>query len=414
MELLRFMTAGSVDDGKSTLIGRLLYDSNSVLKDQLDAIERSSSKLKDGFLNLALLTDGLKAEREQGITIDVAYKYFNTQKRKFIIADAPGHIQYTRNMITGASNVNLAIVLIDARHGIIEQTYRHSYIVSLLRIPHIVVCINKMDLVDFSESVFNQIKSHYTELAQKLDMREVTYIPISALNGDNVVNKSNNIPWYEGVSLLEHLENISLDKDETKSVNRFPVQYVIRPQSQDHHDFRGYAGQVAAGVFKKGDEVIVYPSKVKTKIQSIYTWNGELDEAHASQSVTLLLDDNTDISRGNLIAGLDDSIQISQTLNTTICWMDSEETLQEGKKYILQNTTNRIKCVIKKIHYKIDVHTYQQIESKDGLKLNDIANVEIKLASPLAYDIYKTNPKTGAFILIDEFSNHTSASGVIL
>lgn len=411
MEILRFITAGSVDDGKSTLIGRLLYDSKSILKDQLEAIERTS--LKDGGeLNLALLTDGLKAEREQGITIDVAYKYFTTPKRKFIIADAPGHIQYTRNMITGASTANLSIILVDARKGVIEQTYRHSYISSLVRIPHLVVCINKMDLVDYSEEVFNTIKSDFNSFAAKLDIQDITFIPISALKGDNVVNVSDKMPWYEGRSLLHHLEEVFIESDQNLQDTRFPVQYVIRPQIDEYRDFRGYAGQIAGGIFKVGDEITVLPSGFQSKITKIHTYDGEIEEAFSPMSVALLLEDEIDISRGNLIAKSDNLPDVSQDISATICWMDTN-TLTEGKKFLLRHTTNSVKAIVKNIVHKIDINTFENMEDDKNLKLNDIAKVNIRTSSPLLFDEYRKNRLTGSFILVDESTNLTAGAGII-
>ena len=411
MEILRFITAGSVDDGKSTLIGRLLYDSKSILKDQLEAIERTS--LKDGGeLNLALLTDGLKAEREQGITIDVAYKYFTTPKRKFIIADAPGHTQYTRNMITGASTANLSIILIDARKGVIEQTYRHSYISSLVRIPHLVVCINKMDLVGFSEEIFNKIKNDFNSFAAKLDIQDINFIPISALKGDNVVNLSTEMPWYEGRSLLHHLEDVYIESDLNLQDSRFPVQYVIRPQIDEFRDFRGYAGQVSGGIFKKGDSVTILPAGFQSKISKIHTFDGALEEAFAPMSITMLLEDNIDVSRGNMIAKSDNLPEISQDITAFVCWMDTNK-LTEGKKFLLRHTTNSVKCVVKNIIHKIDINTFENLEEDKILNLNDIAKISIRTSSPLMFDEYRKNRLTGSFILVDEASNLTAGAGII-
>ncbi|MEM7182149.1 MAG: sulfate adenylyltransferase subunit CysN [Spirochaetota bacterium] len=409
MELLRFITAGSVDDGKSTLIGRLLYDTKSILQDQMEAIERSSQKSGDGSLNLALLTDGLKAEREQGITIDVAYKYFHTDKRKFIIADAPGHIQYTRNMFTGASIANLAIILIDARKGVIEQTYRHSYIASLLRIPHMVVCINKMDLVDYSQDVFNKIKQDFNTFAAKLNIQDVEFIPVSALNGDNIVNHSQKMDWYEGRSLLHQLEEVHIESDQNLEDARFPVQHVLRPNL----DFRGYSGQICGGVFKVGDSVKVLPSGFQSKIKQIYTYDGELKEAFAPMSVTLLLEDEIDISRGDMIVHDDSTPEISQDLQAYICWMDTA-TIQEGKKLILKHTTRESKAILKEVTHKININTFEFEDDNKELKLNDIAMVQLRTSIPILFDEYNKNRSTGNFILIDEGSNITVAAGVII
>lgn len=411
MELLRFITAGSVDDGKSTLIGRLLYDTKSILKDQMEAIERSSQK--DGFLNLALLTDGLKAEREQGITIDVAYKYFTTPKRKFIIADAPGHIQYTRNMITGASSANLIIILIDARKGVIEQTYRHSYIASLIRIPHAVVCINKMDLVGYSEEVYNKIKEDFNSFAAKLDIQDITFIPVSALNGDNIVNHSENMKWYEGRSLLHHLEEVHIESDYNFLDGRFPIQYVVRPQTGEHIDYRGYAGQIASGIFKKGDSVTVLPSGFTSKIKSIDTYEGEVAEAFPPMSVIIRLEDEVDASRGNMIVQSENQPTIAQDIIAYINWMDVNK-VSEGQKFTLQHTTNRVRCILKSIQHKIDINTFEELENDKSLSLNDIAKVHIRTSSPILFDEYRKNKNCGNFILIDESSNLTCGAGVIL
>jgi sulfate adenylyltransferase subunit 1 len=411
MELLRFITAGSVDDGKSTLIGRLLYDTKSILKDQMEAIERSSQK--DGFLNLALLTDGLKAEREQGITIDVAYKYFTTAKRKFIIADAPGHIQYTRNMFTGASTANLAIILIDARKGVIEQTYRHSYISSLLHIPHLVVCINKMDLVGYSQEIYEQIKSDYLAFSAKLDIHDITFIPISALGGDNVVNLSENMKWYEGKSLLHHLEEVYIESDKNFLDFRFPVQYVVRPQMGEYIDYRGYAGQVTSGLIKKGDDITVLPSGLTSKIKAIDTYNGEVAEAFPPMSVIIRLEDELDISRGNTIVKTENQPNVSQDISAYICWMDTSKA-SENQKFLIQHTTNSARCVLKSVSHKININTFEEIHDEKTLSLNDIAKVSIRVASPLLYDEYRKNRGTGSFILIDESTNLTCAAGIIL
>ncbi len=403
MDILRFITAGSVDDGKSTLIGRLLYDSKSILIDQLAAIEKQSKNKSNGEIDLALLTDGLRAEREQGITIDVAYKYFSTPKRKFIIADAPGHIQYTRNMVTGASNSELAIILVDARNGVVEQTRRHSVIASLLNIPHIVVAINKMDLVGNSQDVYNNIVIDYQQVAKSLGLKDVKYIPISALNGDNIVEKSENFPWYEGESLLHHLENIQLDSDVNLTDARFSVQYVIRPQSEDLHDYRGYAGKVISGIYRKGDKVTVLPSGVESTIKAIEIGGKEIDEAYALQSVVLHLEDDVDVSRGDMIVAENNQPKISQEFEAMLCWMDNKP-LKPGNKYFLQINSRLVRCVVKEIEYKLDVNTLQKNELPEKAVLNDIIKVTIKTASPVAFDSYKELRQNGGAILIDETS----------
>ena len=403
MDILRFITAGSVDDGKSTLIGRLLYDSKSILIDQLEAIEKQSNNREDGEIDLALLTDGLRAEREQGITIDVAYKYFSTPKRKFIIADAPGHIQYTRNMVTGASNSELAIILVDARKGVVEQTRRHSVIASLLNIPHIVVAINKMDLVNYSQDVYNNIVIDYQDVAKSLGLKDVKYIPISALNGDNIVDKSENFSWYEEESLLHYLENVQLDSDINLTDARFSVQYVIRPQAPELHDYRGYAGKIISGIYKKGDKVVVLPSGVESTIKAIEIGGKEIDEAFALQSVVLHLEDDVDVSRGDMIVPLDNQPQTSQEFEAMLCWMDNKP-LKPGNKYFLQINSRLVRSVVKEIEYKLDVNTLQKIDSPDKAVLNDIIKIKIKTASPVAYDSYKNLRQNGGAILIDETS----------
>ncbi|TGK37923.1 sulfate adenylyltransferase subunit 1 [Leptospira andrefontaineae] len=410
MDLLRFITAGSVDDGKSTLIGRLLYDSKSVFQDQLEAIEKTGQV--NGQINLALLTDGLKAEREQGITIDVAYKYFSTPKRKFIIADAPGHIQYTRNMVTGASNSELAIILIDSRKGVIEQTYRHSYIASLLKIPHVVICVNKMDLVDFSKERFEEIVEDYKNFASDLDFKGLEFIPISALNGDNVVDTSPNMTWWKGKTLLGYLEDLEIEVDETKHEPRFPVQYVIRPQTEDHHDYRGYAGQVRSGVFKKGDDIVVLPSGLRSKIKSINTYESEVEEAFAPMSVTILLEDEIDISRGDMIVTDKHQPTVSQDLEAELCWMDAKS-LVPGNKYLLRQTTGSVKSAVKEISFRIDIQTHEKLESSQ-LALNEIGRIKIRTAKPVAFDPYSENRGTGSFVLVDEGTNNTVGAGMIV
>ncbi len=413
MDLLRFTTAGSVDDGKSTLIGRLMYDTKTIFEDQMEAIERSSENRGDEHVNLALLTDGLKAEREQGITIDVAYRYFATPKRKFIIADTPGHIQYTRNMVTGASTANLAIILVDARKGVIEQTCRHSFIASLLQIKHVVVCINKMDLVDYKEETFEQIKKDYSDFASKLDIPDVRFIPISALFGDNVVDKSEKMPWYNGATLLYTLENVKIGSDLNHVDSRFPVQWVIRPQSDKYHDFRGYAGEVAGGVYKPGDEVVALPSGFTTKVKAVETMDGQLEEAFAPMSVTLTLEDEIDISRGDMIAKPNNQPQVGQDIELMICWMDEKE-LTPGGKYLVKHTTSEARCMVKEIQYKIDINTLHRVEDDLKINLNDIGRIKIKTAKPLFYDSYKKNRTTGSLILVDEFTNKTVGAGMII
>lgn len=413
MELLRFSTAGSVDDGKSTLIGRLLYDSKSIFEDQMEAIEAASEKRGEDYVNLALLTDGLRAEREQGITIDVAYRYFSTPKRKFIIGDTPGHIQYTRNMVTGSSTANLSIILVDARKGIIEQTFRHSYIASLLQIPHIIVCINKMDLVEWDEKTFNRIVNDYKAFASKLDVKDVHFIPISALEGDNVVKRSENMNWYNGPTLLYLLENVHIASDLNHIDARFPVQYVIRPMKNEYHDYRGYAGRIAGGVFRVGDKVKALPSGFTSKIKSISTYDGELQEAFAPQSVTILLEDEIDISRGDMIVRENNVPNVEQEFDVMLCWMN-EKKMSTNSKYILRHTTKECKCIVKEIKYKLDINTLQRIENGPELSLNDIARVSLRTTVPLFFDSYRKNRNTGSLILVDETTNETVAAGMIV
>ncbi len=415
MDLLRFTTAGSVDDGKSTLIGRLLYDSKNLFDDQLEAVEESSRQRGDEHVNLALLTDGLKAEREQGITIDVAYRYFATPKRKFIIADTPGHIQYTRNMVTGASTANLAIILVDARHGVIEQTCRHAFIADLLRIRHVVVAVNKMDLVDHSEEAFNKIVNQFKEFASRLDnIVDMTFIPISALNGDNVVDASENMPWYEGTTLLYHLETVYIGSDQNHVEARFPVQWVIRPHSEKYHDFRGYGGRVAGGVFKPGDDVVVQPSGFTTKIKSIESLDGPLEEAYAPLSTTITLEDEIDISRGDMIVKANNPPHKGQEIEAMICWFSEAKSLTGCSKFILRHTTKEVKAVVQEVRYKININTLHKIEDDLEFTLNDIGRIKLRTSGPLFYDSYKKNRVTGSFILIDEQSNETVAAGMIL
>jgi sulfate adenylyltransferase subunit 1 len=409
MDLLRFITAGSVDDGKSTLIGRLMYDSKNILIDQLEQLEKQSKNKQAGEIDLALLTDGLRAEREQGITIDVAYRYFSTPKRKFIIADAPGHVQYTRNMITGASNANLIIILIDARQGVVEQTRRHSIIASLLKIPHVVVAINKMDLVEFSQDVFNNIVIDFTKVAQQLGLQDITYVPISALLGDNIVDKSQQMDWYEGNSLLDLLEEVEIENDINLTNSRFQVQFVIRPQTDDLHDYRGYAGRVISGVYKKGDKVKLLPQGIETTISKLEIAGNEVEEAFAPQSVVIHLADDLDISRGDSIVKPDDHLIVSNEASVLLCWMD-EKPLQAGNKYYLQQNSRLVRSVIKSIDYKIDVNTLSHQPVEGGVKLNEVVKATIKAASPLVFDSYNRISANGSAILVDETSNSTVAA----
>ena len=413
-ELLRFTTAGSVDDGKSTLIGRLLYDSKSIFQDQYEQIEAISEKRGEEEVNLALLTDGLKAEREQGITIDVAYRYFSTPKRKFIIADTPGHIQYTRNMVTGASTANVALLLIDARNGVIEQTKRHAIIASLLQIPHVVVCINKMDLVDYGQESFEKIKEDFEDFATKLDVKDVSFIPVSALKGDNIVDRSENMDWYEGSTLMYYLENVHIASDYNFIDCRFPVQHVIRPNSDEYHDYRGYAGRISGGVFKKGDEVVVLPSGFSSKIAKIDSFDGELEEAFPPQSVTMLIEDNIDISRGDMIVRKNNQPDVTQDIEVMMCWFDHEKPLNPRGKYTLQHTTQEVRCVIKEIRYKLDIHTLHRDQENPVIKSNDIARVVLRTTKPLFIDSYRKNRITGSIILVDEGSNNTVGAGMII
>jgi len=412
-ELLRFTTAGSVDDGKSTLIGRLLYDSKSIFEDQYEAIKASSERRGEEEVNLALLTDGLKAEREQGITIDVAYRYFATPKRKFIIADTPGHIQYTRNMVTGASTANVALVLVDARQGIVEQTRRHAFIASLLQIPHLLLCINKMDLVAYDEKVFEKIKNEFSAFAAKLDIQDIAYIPISALRGDNVVHRSTNMPWFQGSTLLYYLETVHIGSDDNLLDARFPVQYVIRPMKEAFHDYRGYAGRVAGGVFRKGDRVRVLPSGFLSKISRIDTEKGELQEAFPPMSVTLLLEDDIDISRGDMIVKENNSPEVSQDIEAMICWFHPKP-LQVRGKYIVLHTNKEVKCMVKELVYKLNINTLSKMEGESVVGMNDIARISIRTTQALLFDPYRKNRVSGSFILVDEGSYETVAAGMIM
>lgn len=413
MDLLRFTTAGSVDDGKSTLIGRLLYDSKSIFEDQLEAIQRTSDKRGDEHLNLALLTDGLRAEREQGITIDVAYRYFSTPKRKFIIADTPGHIQYTRNMVTGASTANLAIILVDARHGIVEQTRRHSFIASILGLNHIIVCVNKMDLMEYREDVFDKIVEDYKQFSSKLNTPDIRFIPISALHGDNVVDKSDKMSWYKGSTLLYALENVNVSADHNYVDARFPVQYVVRPQSDEYHDYRAYAGRVAGGVFKKGDEVVLMPSGFTTKIAAIDTFDGAIEEAFPPMSVSIRLEEDFDLSRGDMIVKQNNKPASGQDLEIMICWLHPKPMNPRGK-YIIRQTTQEMKCMIKELRYKMNINTLHRVEDDVEMKMNDIGRIVVRTSKPVFYDTYRRNKITGSVIIIDEFTNETVGAGMIL
>ena len=413
MELLRFTTAGSVDDGKSTLIGRLLYDSKAIFEDQLEVLEETSQRRGEEGINLALLTDGLRAEREQGITIDVAYRYFATPKRKFIIADTPGHIQYTRNMVTGASTANLAILLVDARHGVVEQTCRHAFIASLLQIPHIVVCVNKMDLVDYKEEVYNKIKEDFKAFSSKLEIPDIHFVPLSALHGDNVVDRSTNMNWYEGSTLLHLLENVHIGSDHNHIDCRFPVQYVIRPQSKEYPDYRGYAGRIAGGVFKPGDQVMILPSGFTSKIKSIDTMDGSVAEAFAPMSVCMTLEDEIDISRGDMIVRKNNSSTVEQDLDLMVCWMNEKKMIPRGK-YSIKHTSKDARCIIKEVKYKINIKNLHRIENDKEIGLNDIARISIRTTTPLFFDEYRKNRNTGSVILIDEATNKTIAAGMII
>ncbi|OKL39882.1 sulfate adenylyltransferase subunit CysN [Pontibacter flavimaris] len=413
MELLRFTTAGSVDDGKSTLIGRLLYDSKSIFEEQIEAVKNSSKKKGLEHVDLSLLTDGLKDEREQGITIDVAYRYFATPKRKFIIADTPGHIQYTRNMVTGASTANLALILIDARKGVVEQTSRHSFIASLLQIPHVIVCVNKMDLVDYSEEQFDKVVEQYKEFAAKLNVKDIRFVPISALHGDNVVNRSENMPWYQGETLLHTLETIHIGNDNNLIDCRFPVQTVIRPHNNEYHDYRGYAGRVAGGVFKIGDKVLVLPSGFSSTIKQIDTYDGPLQEAYPPMSVTIVLDDDIDISRGDMIVRENNQPQVSQEIDVMLCWLNVRGPVPNGK-YILRHTTNEVRTMIKEVLYKVDINTLHRIEDDKVIRMNEISRVRLRTTKPLLADSYTRNRQTGSLILVDESTNETVAAGMII
>ncbi|RLP95674.1 MULTISPECIES: sulfate adenylyltransferase subunit 1 [unclassified Micromonospora] len=414
MDLLRFATAGSVDDGKSTLIGRLLYDTKSLFTDQLAAVEAVSAARGDEYTNLALLTDGLRAEREQGITIDVAYRYFATPRRKFIIADTPGHIQYTRNMVTGASTADLALILVDARKGLVEQSRRHAFLCSLLRVPHLVLCVNKMDLVDWSQEVYERIADEFTAFAAKLDVPDLTVVPISALRGDNIVTRSENMPWYEGPSLLHHLERVHIASDRNLVDVRFPVQYVIRPQSTTVTDYRGYAGQVASGVLKPGDEVMVLPSGFTSRIAAVETADGPVAEAFPPMSVTVRLADEIDISRGDLICRPNNAPAVAQDIEAMVCWMDETRPLQVGGRYAIKHTTRSARAIVRGLHYRLDVNSLHRDESADALRLNEIGRVRLRTTVPLLADEYRRNRTTGGFVIIDEATNRTVGAGMIV
>lgn len=414
MDLLRFATAGSVDDGKSTLIGRLLYDTKSLFTDQLAAVEAVSAARGDEYTNLALLTDGLRAEREQGITIDVAYRYFATPRRKFIIADTPGHIQYTRNMVTGASTADLALILVDARKGLVEQSRRHAFLCSLLRVPHLVLCVNKMDLVDWSQEVYERIADEFTAFAAKLDVPDLTVVPISALRGDNIVTRSENMQWYEGPSLLHHLERVHIASDRNLVDVRFPVQYVIRPQSTTVTDYRGYAGQVASGVLKPGDEVMVLPSGFTSRIAAVETADGPVAEAFPPMSVTVRLADEIDISRGDLICRPNNAPAVAQDIEAMVCWMDETAPLRVGGRYAIKHTTRSARAIVRGLHYRLDINSLHRDESADELRLNEIGRVRLRTTVPLLADEYRRNRTTGGFVIIDETTNRTVGAAMIV
>jgi|TARA_B100001964_G_scaffold30668_1_gene31714 bifunctional enzyme CysN/CysC len=418
VELLRFATAGSVDDGKSTLIGRLLYDAKAIFQDQLESVERTSLQMGNEYTNLALLTDGLRAEREQGITIDVAYRYFATPRRKFIIADTPGHIQYTRNMVTGASTADLALVLVDVRKGVVEQSRRHAFLASLLRIPHLVVCVNKMDLVDFDQDAYEKVKAEFRDFAMKLDISDLTFIPVSALHGDNIVERSPNTPWYEGTSLLHHLEEVHIASDRNLIDARFPVQYVIRPQTDEHHDYRGYAGTVVGGVFKPGDEVMVLPSGFTTTIESVGSGSSKgvvpVDEAFEPMSVTICLSDNLDVSRGDMICRPNNQPSSGQDIDAMVCWMSEVSSLTSSMKLAIKHTTRSARAMVTDLKYRLDIDTLHRDEAATSLGLNEIGRVLLRCTQPLFFDEYRRNRSTGSFVLIDEATNATVAAGMIL
>ena len=413
MDLVRVATAGSVDDGKSTLIGRLLYDSKQILEDTLEAVERSSTQRGYDYVNLALLTDGLRAEREQGITIDVAYRYFATGRRKFILADTPGHVQYTRNMVTGASTADVALILIDARKGLLEQSQRHAFLATLLRVPHVIVCINKMDLVDWDQQVYDAIHDDFRAFATRLEIGDLSFFPVSALHGDNIVTKSDNMPWYRGVPLLVHLEELEVASDRNLVDCRFPVQYVVRPQSDDHHDYRAYAGQVAGGVFRPGDEVVVLPSGMTSTIESIDTHAGPVDEAFPPMSVAIRLADDVDVSRGDMICRPHNHSSVSQDIDAMVCWM-VDQPLVAGGRYSVKHTTRTVRAIVRDLRYRLDVTNLHRNESATGLTLNQIGRVTLRTTAPLMFDEYRRNRLTGSFVVIDEATNATVGAGMIL
>ncbi|MCL1595600.1 MAG: GTP-binding protein [Actinomycetia bacterium] len=413
VELVRLATTGSVDDGKSTLIGRILFDTKQIFQDQLEAIEEASRRRGSDYVDLALLTDGLRAEREQGITIDVAYRYFATPRRKFILADTPGHIEYTRNMVTGASTADIALVLVDARAGILEQTRRHAFIASLLRVPHLVLCVNKMDLVDYSEERYNEITDEFRDFAARLDIADLRFIPMSALEGDNVVNESDNMPWYQGSPLLKTLEEIHVASDRNLIDARFPVQYVIRPHTREHADYRGYAGQVASGVLRPGDEVVVLPSGFESTIAAIDTFDGPIDEAPAGLSIVIRLEDDIDVSRGNMICRPHNQPEIGQDIDAIVTWLSDSVKLRKGAKFAIKHTTKSARALIKDLQYRFDVSTLHRIDDATELRLNEIGRVTIRTTEPLFFDEYRKNRQTGSFILIDEATNNTVGAGII-
>lgn len=414
MEMLRLATAGSVDDGKSTLIGRLLYDTKNIFDDQIAAVEKASARMGTEYTNLALLTDGLRAEREQGITIDVAYRYFSTPRRKFIIADTPGHIQYTRNMVTGASTANLAIVLVDARKGVLEQSRRHAFLASLLRIPHLVLAVNKMDLVDYDQPRFEEIKNEFRDFAAKLNIADLTFIPVSALHGDNIVERSSNMAWYQGPALLHHLEEVHIASDRNLIDARFAVQYVIRPQSDQYHDYRGYAGTVAGGVLRTGDEVMVLPSGFSSTIKSIETFDGQVDEAFAPMAVTIRLNDELDISRGDMIVRPNNLPMVAQDIDAMVCWLNERVSLRQHSKFLAKHTTRSTRVIVKELNYRLDINTLHRDETAAQLSLNEIGRLRLRSQVPLFCDEYRRNRQTGSFVLIDESSNATVGAGMIL
>ena len=414
MDLLRFTTAGSVDDGKSTLIGRLFHDTKSIFEDQLEAIERTSKQRGDENVNLALLTDGLRAEREQGITIDVAYRYFATPKRKFIIADTPGHVQYTRNMVTGASTADLALIIVDARKGVLEQTKRHAFLADLLGIKHVALCINKMDLVGYDQDPYDKVLKEFGDFASRLDnVTELTFIPISALKGDNVVERSGNMPWYKGLPLLYHLETVYVGSDANHVDARFPVQWVIRPHSDEHHDFRGFAGRVASGVFKPGDEVTVLPSGFSTRIQKILVADEEAGEAFYPLSVTITLEDEIDVSRGDMLVKPNNQPKVEQDLDAMLCWFSSSKKLVPGSKFLLRHTTKEVQAIVTEVLYKVDVNTLHKVENDHEFGMNEIGRVSLRVSQPVFYDTYRRNRNTGSFILVDPFGNETLGAGML-